>query len=245
MVIVRNWKNIVPVVSHETAIVWSLLSTKGAEGKTPSEAPLEGFIALTLHRMQPGKSGDYHIHSDKEQVYYFTKGRGKMNIDDKLYEVRQGDAICAPIEKRHQLINDSDEWIEHLIINGKAETTADVAQRNWLDSTPHISHGAALLWSIFTKKGTEGKTFNEAPLQGIVNFTLHRLQPGLETGTHTHAQKEQVYYFTEGYGQMIVGDEKVDVRPGDAVYGPAGIQHGLINNSDDWLEHLIISAAVA
>ena len=194
--------------------------------------------------MQPGKSGDYHIHSDKEQVYYFTKGRGKMNIHDKLYDVKQGDAICAPIEKRHQLINDSDEWIEHLIINGNADTTAEVAQRNWLDSAPHISHGAALLWSIFTKEGTEGKTFNEAPLKGITNFTLHRLQPGIQTGTHTHAEKEQVYYFTEGHGKMIVGDETVDVGPGDAVYGPAKVQHGLINDTDDWLEHLIISAAV-
>ena len=45
--------------------------------------------------------------------------------------------------------------------------------------------------------------------------------------------------------KMIVGDETIDVRDGDAVYGPPGIPHGLTNDSDDWVEHLIISADVA
>ena len=35
---------------------------------------------------------------------------------------------------------------------------------------------------------------------------------------------------------MIVGDETIDVRDGDAVYGPPGIPHGLTNDSDDWVE---------
>lgn len=243
MVVVRNWRNIVPVVSHETAIVWSLLGNV-TSGRPESEAPLQGFLGLTMHQMQPGKSGDYHIHDVKEQVYYFTHGRGKMNIDDQLYNVRKGDAICAPVGKRHQMINDSDDWVEHLIINSVGTETQDVAKCNWLDSPPHVSHGAALLWSIFTQKGKEGKSFNQAPLQGLANITLHRLQPGLETGTHTHTEKEQVYYFTEGRGKMIVGEETVDVRDGDAVYGPPHVQHGLINDSEDWLEHLIISANV-
>ncbi len=44
-----------------------------------------------------------------------------MKIDDKLYDVVEGDAIYIPPKAKHQLINDSDEWIEHLII------TAEVA----------------------------------------------------------------------------------------------------------------------
>jgi mannose-6-phosphate isomerase-like protein (cupin superfamily) len=55
---------------------------------------------------------------------------------------------------------------------------------------------------------------------------------------------EQVYFFTQGRGKMIVGDETIDVRDGDAVYGPPKVPHGLINDSDDWVEHLIMSANV-
>ena len=257
----QSWREITPVVSHLTAIVWAIFRAKGVEGMSEREAPLEGFQSLTVHLIQPGKSGNYHVHYDREQVYYFTKGGGKMNIDDVLYPVKMGDAVCVPIGSHHQMMNDTDEWLEHLIISGqpvseeeqeknKAKIDArefhnTIAHRSWLDSTPHISHGAALMWPIFTRKGAEGRTYDQAPLEGIVNLTIHRLQPGLETKAHAHGEKEQVFYFTSGCGKMIVGDEVVDVREGDAVHGPVNVKHAVINDSDDWLEHLVIGANVA
>ena len=69
--------------------------------------------------MQGRKSGDYHLHEDAEQVYYFTAGRGKMKIDDVIYEVAKGDAVHVPPMSRHQLINDGEEWIEHLIVTAR------------------------------------------------------------------------------------------------------------------------------
>jgi len=259
-VAIRNWRQITPVVSHHTAIVYAYFGWEGQEGKKWEQAPLRGFQALTLHIIQPGKSGDYHIHFDREQIYYFTQGSGKMNVDDKLYNVKKGDVLCVPIGSYHQMINDTDDWLAHLIMNGRVVSPEEqevnkkkiaakefknvIAHRNWLDSDPGVSHGAALLWSVFGPLGQEGKTYNEAPATGVKKITLHRLQPGLQTGTHDHADMEQVYYFTSGKGKMIVGNETIPVRDGDAVYGPAKVQHGLINDSDDWLEHLIISAEV-
>ena len=265
MVAIRNWRSIVPNIAHETAIVWPYFSIVGLrDDSPPDQAVLQGFQALTVHQIQPQKSGDNHVHFDREQVYYFTRGSGKLNIDEVIYPVRKGDAVCIPTTCYHQMINDTDHWLEHLIINGLpvsqeqqeknkeviATTGAHgsklpIAHRNWLDSQPHISHGAALLWSIFAPKGAQGKSYNEAPVEGIKKVTIHRLQPGLETKPHSHSNMEQVYYFTEGRGKMIVGDETIDVRDGDAVYGPPDVPHGLTNDSDDWVEHLIISADVA
>ena len=119
MIVIRNWKDVTPVVAHDNAIVWRIFGARGTGGATYEDAPLEGFSGLTLHRVQPGKSSDYHQHGDREQVYYFTRGNGKMNIDDMLYEVEAGVAVYIPLHARHQLVNDSDDWIEHLIINGK------------------------------------------------------------------------------------------------------------------------------
>ncbi len=255
-----NWRDVTANIAHATAIVWPIF---GAAGSTYKFAPLQGFSGLTRHMIQPGKAGDYHVHYDREQVYYFTEGSGKMNIDEVIYDVKKGDAVCVPTTSYHHMINDTDDWLVHLIISGKhesleqqeenkkiiAESNAHgskqpIAHRNWLDSMPHISHGAALLWSVFAGKGTEGRSYNEAPVEGIKKITIHRLQPRLQTGTHSHANMEQVYVFTEGTGKMIVGDETVDVEEGDFVYGPPNVPHGLINDSDDWLEHLIISAMV-
>ena len=114
--VIRNWSEVIPYVGHETAIVWPIFVTKGSEGRTAEEAPLVGANGFTLHRMQSGMEGDYHDHKDKEQIYYFTLGKGKMKIDDEIYAVRQGDAVHLPPMTMHQLINDSDDWIEHLIV---------------------------------------------------------------------------------------------------------------------------------
>ena len=46
-------------------------------------------------------------------------------------------------------------------------------------------------------------------------------------------------------GQMKLDDEIFDVKEGDAVYVPPQVKHQLINNTEDWCEHLLITAEVA
>ena len=121
MVVVRNWRDASPRVSHESKIIWNIFSAKGQADKTPDEAPLEELSSLSIHMMQSGKESDYHEHEDSEQVYYFTAGRGKMKLDDRIYEVREGDAVHIPPRSKHQLINDSDDWIQHLIIGAPVD----------------------------------------------------------------------------------------------------------------------------
>ena len=258
-----NWRDVTPIIAHEAVVVWPILGAKGSPGSSYEVAPIQGFSGITQHMIQPGKAGDYHAHHDSEQVYYFTAGTGKLNIDEVIYEVKKGDAVCIPPTSYHQMINDTDDWLTHLIIHGKdvpeqqqeankktiAESNAHgskqpIAHRNWRDSMPHVSHGAALLWSIFAPKGLPDRAHNEAAVEGIQKITIHRLQPRLQTKTHSHTDKEQVYVFTEGTGKMIVGDEEVDVEEGDFVYGPPNVPHGLTNDSNGWLEHLIVSAPV-
>lgn len=116
MVVKRNWKDETPYVGHESAIIWPIFRARGTEGRTYEQAPLESMTGFTLHLMQAGKSGDYHEHADAEQVYYFIRGHGKMKIDGQIISVREGDAVHIPPRSKHQLINDSDEWIEHLLV---------------------------------------------------------------------------------------------------------------------------------
>ncbi len=117
MVVKRNWRDIAPRVGDESAIIWTLLSHEGQEGVAEDEAPMKGQGTITLHSMQGRRSGDYHLHQDREQVYYFTKGHAKMKIDDVMYDVSEGDIVYVPVGARHQLVNDGEDWVEHLIIN--------------------------------------------------------------------------------------------------------------------------------
>jgi mannose-6-phosphate isomerase-like protein (cupin superfamily) len=123
MVVVRNWRDSAPRVSHLSKIIWNIFSAKGQDGQSHEQAPLEGFSSLSLHMMQSGKEGDSHEHEELEQVYYFTQGHCKMKIADRIYEVREGDAVHIPPGNAHQLINDSDDWVQHLIISARVGPT--------------------------------------------------------------------------------------------------------------------------
>ena len=114
--------------------------------------------------------------------------------------------------------------------------------RNWRDQDPANSHGA-VGWKVMMQLGTNpGRTYEEAPLIGIHGITYRLLQPTKEEPPHTHAAKEHVYYIVSGTGAVQLGEERFPVKEGDAVYMPAQGVHSIINDSDDFLEHYVISA---
>lgn len=115
--VIRNWRNVTPVVGHQSKLIWSIFRAQSTAGLDENEAVLRGFSGLTLHRLQGGLAGDYHAHEATEQVYYFLSGQGQMKIDGETYEVREGDAVHIPPRVEHQLCNTGDDWVEHLIIS--------------------------------------------------------------------------------------------------------------------------------
>lgn len=117
--IIRNWRDATPHVGHENVVIHYIFSPKGAEGRTYEEAPIEGGWSLTRHMIQPGKQGDEHEHDGAEQVFYFTKGNGQMKLDGKHHDIKDGDAVHVPPGCMHQTINNSNDWLELLIITAR------------------------------------------------------------------------------------------------------------------------------
>ena len=113
--VIRNWRDQIPYIGHESKIIWPLLS-RAKEGNPAEGACLLSLGSLTRHVVQGRVTTDYHAHEDKEQVYYFVAGQGKMLIDDEEYSVTAGDAVHLPPRVRHQVINDGEAEIEYLNI---------------------------------------------------------------------------------------------------------------------------------
>ena len=63
----------------------------------------------------------------------------------------------------------------------------------------------------------------------VLSSTL--LKPNKETRGHSHEGQEEVYYFVDGEGQMILGEESFHVASGDVVLIPDGVFHKVINPS--------------
>lgn len=66
------------------------------------------------------------------------------------------------------------------------------------------------------------------------------LPPKTSIGYHEHGDNEELYIILEGQGVMNVDDEEKDVTKGDIITNKPFGSHGLINNSDDVIEMLVL-----
>ncbi|MGI8424259.1 MAG: cupin domain-containing protein [Chloroflexota bacterium] len=124
-----------PRVGHDNAIVWNILRPAQAgvgDGAAPAVEQPRGFdpeaqavnvlqriTGVARHALQAGKRSDYHQHADAEQLYYVLRGSGQMIVDDEAYPIREGDVIYLPPGVRHRAVNDSDDWMEHVIVTAR------------------------------------------------------------------------------------------------------------------------------
>ena len=120
--VIRNWRDQVPYIGHESKIIWPLLTRVGREDADDEGSCLLSLANLTRHVVQGRTTTDYHDHKDKEQVYYFVAGKGKMVIDDEQHAVTSGDAVHLPPLCKHQVVNDTEDDLEYLNISAFVES---------------------------------------------------------------------------------------------------------------------------
>jgi len=66
---------------------------------------------------------------------------------------------------------------------------------------------------------------------------LTLLPPGGSSDFANHIEGE-MFFVISGRGHIVVGDEEKDLVPGTAVWVPPGIDHQLVNSSNDYLKIL-------
>lgn len=73
-------------------------------------------------------------------------------------------------------------------------------------------------------------------LMGLIDMGLHlvRVEPGRDTTTHHfHGQDEEFVYILEGHGRATIGDDVIDVGPGDFMAFPKGSPaHSMCNPAE-------------
>lgn len=55
------------------------------------------------------------------------------------------------------------------------------------------------------------------------------LEPGQVQAVHEHAGQDKFYLVHEGRGRFRVGDAEFEAGPGEVVWTPAGVPHGVEN----------------
>jgi mannose-6-phosphate isomerase-like protein (cupin superfamily) len=59
----------------------------------------------------PGGDTIEHYHRASEEIYYFTRGSGRMRLGDEEFDVTAGDCVVIPPGVRHKLWAADDELV--------------------------------------------------------------------------------------------------------------------------------------
>ncbi len=68
------------------------------------------------------------------------------------------------------------------------------------------------------------------------------LPPGTTIGSHRHEGNEELYFFIEGSGTMVVDGQRMPMQAGDVCLTKSGSTHELINDSGAELRIMVVEA---
>ena len=68
---------------------------------------------------------------------------------------------------------------------------------------------------------------------------LNCLEPGQVQPVHDHSDQDKFYAVLEGEGLFTVGDEEHTAGPGNVIWAPAGLRHGVRNAGQQRLVLLV------
>ncbi|MBI2003662.1 MAG: cupin domain-containing protein [Parcubacteria group bacterium] len=83
----------------------------------------------------------------------------------------------------------------------------------------------------------DNETYKVYDLPALKNLTLSltELNPGKETGGHSHKEADEIYVFIEGFGRIEVEEEITPVKGGDVVAIAGGKFHKVFNEGENIL----------
>jgi mannose-6-phosphate isomerase-like protein (cupin superfamily) len=107
--------------------------------------------------------------------------------------------------------------------------------RKQIQQSSHQGTGAVELYEIW--KNSDFRS-------SVDFFDRVVVPPGSTIGFHKHGANEEMYIVLEGKGLMKIEDDEVSVGKGDMILNPAEGRHGLINNSAENMDILVIQIGI-
>ena len=101
---------------------------------------------------------------------------------------------------------------------------------DWVRVRDRVQFSDEKMQKVLLLQGTRGQ------------LDLYCLQPGQTQKPHTHGDLDKIYLGLEGTGRIAIGEEERTLGPGEAFLAPAGVEHGVINDSLDPLLVLVFVA---
>ncbi len=92
----RNRRDALPITAPDGSTIHEFLNPRNSVLQNQS---------LAQATLAPGQSTSEHLHPRAEEIYFILRGRGRMKIEETLFEVSEGDAIPIPPGQKHRIWN--------------------------------------------------------------------------------------------------------------------------------------------
>jgi quercetin dioxygenase-like cupin family protein len=96
---------------------------------------------------------------------------------------------------------------------------------------------------------SEAAEFSKEKLKKVNLFESHRmfcdvycLLPGQSQRPHIHNDEDKIYHALSGTCHVQLEEESFPLPPGHVAVAPAGVMHGVVNNSDEPATLLVVMA---
>ena len=73
-------------------------------------------IWLATDEIRPHNGSDPHKHDDKEEVFFFLSGKGRVRVDSEEIRVEPGYCVFCPMGSVHEVINDTDDNLRFIAV---------------------------------------------------------------------------------------------------------------------------------
>ena len=102
---VKNLNQIPPFITKDGSEIRELLAYRNSSIRNQS---------LAEARLPVGGSTQEHYHVQTEEIYFITRGAGRIRIESETREVNVGDAIAIGPGQKHKLWNTGSESLRLL-----------------------------------------------------------------------------------------------------------------------------------
>lgn len=203
-------------------------------------------VSMAHVTMTKGNTSLWHQHKTMAEVYFILSGQGILYHGDASTQVEKGTYLTLLPNTPHKLKNTGESDLEHLVfaippfnpddvelLDDAANEAAEPIKFKQ-DKPPIKALDGAMIYEMITKE--DRQKLDVALAVGV-------LPKGRKAISHYHKISEELYYITSGIGQVKVGKDVFDVKPGSVVYVPTDMAHALENGSpDEELEVLCVSS---
>jgi len=169
-------------------------------------------IRAGYYHLKVGARDDQTPH-DFDEVYWIEKGKSKIRIGEKDFDIQKGDVVFVQAKQVHYFHQIQET--SHILVlfsKGAFDPTEKIDQINSLFSLTDSRDANSNVWNDFLKKKS-------------MTFGLYMLPAALGGDKPLTHQFDEINFVVKGSAKFTTGDKQIEVKPGSLFFVTKNTRH--------------------